>query len=543
MTVSAGSEARRSPTTASENAPVVSMRGIVKRFDGIDALSGVDFELLPGEIHGLLGENGAGKTTLMNILDGLIAPDAGTISIRGEEVELNSPQNAIEHGIGMVHQHFMLVPTLTVAENMILGEPTGTLIRQQHVRAVEKRVSEASQRYGLDVDPHSRVWQLSVGQQQRVEILRALYRNARILILDEPTATLTPSETEQLLPRLRALADEGASVVFITHHLTEVLEWTDRITVLRRGRRVATLRPSETNVQELARIMVGRDVALKSLGVDVSAPGEAKRVRRDEAAHAMLEVRGLEARDDMGTAALRGVDIAAYGGEIVAIAGVEGNGQVELEEVLFGLRRASAGTVLLDGQDVTTVSPHERLERGLGIVPSDRYRRGLIRALSVADNLVLDRIGKEPFGVRTVRRKAIWTHALELIKRFSIRVSSPGQPAGTLSGGNAQRVVLARTMSRDLRCLIAAQPTRGLDVGSTEFVWAQLDAARKAGVAILLISTDLDEVLAVSDRCFVMYRGKLVAGWPRAELDRERIGLAMGGAAGSIDASEGGTGR
>ena len=519
-----------SPVVDVDRRPAVSMQGIFKRFGGVEALGGVDFEVMPGEIHGLLGENGAGKTTLMNILDGLVAPDTGTISIHGERIELHSPRDAIAHGIGMVHQHFMLVPTLTVAENMILGEPGGVLVSRRRVKAVEEHIRKTSDRYGLAVDPRAHVWELSVGQQQRVEILRALYRNARILILDEPTATLTPIETEHVLPRLRALADEGASVVFITHHLAEVLEWTDRITVLRRGKRVATLRPFETSARELARIMVGRDVALKSVGMaDISTNGERQGPARDPTDTPMLAVRGLEARSDKGALALHGMEFATHRGEIVAIAGVEGNGQAELEEVLFGLRPATAGSVSLDGQDVTTLTTGERIDRGVGIIPSDRYRRGLIRALSVAENLVLDRIGEEPFGRRTVRRKAIWTHGLELIQRFSIRVSGPGQSAGTLSGGNAQRVVLARTMSRNLRCLIAAQPTRGLDVGSTEFVWSQLDAARKAGVAILLISNDLDEVLAISDRCFVIYRGRLVASWPRAQLDRERIGLAMGG--------------
>lgn len=538
MTVAVDGRSPGPARGAGDQTPSALMTGIVKRFRGVVALGGVDLELLPGEIHGLLGENGAGKSTLMNILDGLIPPDAGTIAIQGRPVELNNPQDAIAHGIGMVHQHFMLVPTLTVAENMILGERTGAFVPRARVRAVEERIREASERYGLEVDPRALVWQLSVGQQQRVEILRALYRNARVLILDEPTATLTPIETEQLLPRLRALADEGASIVFITHHLAEVLEWTDRITVLRRGKGVASLRPAETDVRELARIMVGRDVALTSLGVDISPTADAEDAGQVEPATPMLEVRGLEARGDQRTLALRGLDFVARAGEIVAIAGVEGNGQAELEEVLFGLRTATAGSVRLGGIDVTTTTPRERLDCGAGIIPSDRYRRGIVRALPVVENLLLDRIGEGAFGRRTLKRKAIRTHGMELIERYSIRVSGPAQSAGTLSGGNAQRVVLARTMSRDLRCLIAAQPTRGLDVGSMEFVWSQLDSARKAGVAILLISTDLDEVLAISDRCLVMYRGRLVASWPRAQLDRERIGLAMGGVVESSDPRE-----
>jgi general nucleoside transport system ATP-binding protein len=516
------------------------MCGIGKRFGPVQALDGVDFALHPGEIHALLGENGAGKTTLMNILYALHQPDAGTLTVGGRQHALRTPQDAIAAGIGMVHQHFMLAPTLTVAENMVLGERGGPLLRARDLAVVEQRLRELGERYGLEVDPRARVWQLSVGEQQRVEILRALFRDARILILDEPTATLTPVETEHLFPRLRALAREGVAIVFITHHLEDVLRWADRITVLRHGKLAGAPRPAETSAQELARLMVGRDVTLMSVATGQRSIGAAAAERLAAAGRPVLEVRMVSAVGDRGMPALQGVDFSVAAGEIVAIAGVEGNGQAELEEVLFGLRTVREGTVLMDGRDVTVADPRERLRLGLGLVPSDRYRRGVIRELPVADNLALDCIGQAPYGGRLrVDRRAIRERAQTLIERYQIHVGDLRQPCGTLSGGNVQRVVLARTLTRDLRCLIAAQPTRGLDVGAIEFVWEQLAAARDAGLAIVLISTDLDEVMSMADRCCVLYRGRVVGRWSRHELDRERVGLAMGGLNGEAQAPVG----
>jgi general nucleoside transport system ATP-binding protein len=514
----------------------VDMRGIVKRFGSVEALTGVDLDVRRGEIHALLGENGAGKTTLMNVLYGLVPPDEGTIEVDGTPVVVESPEDATGAGIGMVHQHFMLVPTLTVTENMVLGDRGKPVLRRSELRAVARKLEELGARTGLEVDPSARVWQLSVGEQQRVEILRALYRGARILILDEPTATLTPVETETLFTKLRAMTEEGTSVVFITHHLEEVMAWADRITVLRRGERVGTLDPRETSPGDLARMMVGRDVKLMRVVAGERRMADDADTAGGKPAGAVLRASGLKASGDRGTPALRGVSFSVAPGEILAVAGVEGNGQPELEEVLFGLRAPEEGSLVLRDEDVTTLRPARRLDRGMALVPSDRYRRGLIRELSVADNLVCDRIDTRPFGsALAVNRKAIRDYAGGLIERFGIRVSGPDQPAGTLSGGNAQRVVLARSLSRELRCLIAAQPTRGLDVGAIEVVWEQLAAARAQGLGIVLISTDLDEVMSLADRCCVLYRGELVATWPQRELDRERIGLAMGGSVATAD--------
>ncbi len=517
-------------------APTVSAHGIVKRFGAVVALAGVDFEVRSGEIHALLGENGAGKSTLMNILSGLLRPDEGEIRIGSERVVLRSPHTAVRRGIGMVHQHFMLVPTLTVAENMVLGERGGPLVGKGRLGRVGAKIRRLSDHYGLGIEPDALVWQLSVGEQQRVEILRALYHDARVLILDEPTATLTPQEADRLLPRLRSLADAGAGVVFITHHLDEVMAHTDRITVFRQGREVATLMPSETTTRELARMMVGRDVTLQSVLVDAGGrrlEGERPRLRGAGARSPVLRVEGLVARGDKGTIAVEGTTFAIAAGEVVAVAGVDGNGQAELEEALAGLREIVEGEIWLGDEELTRQPPPERLAAGMGLIPSDRYRRGLIRALSIADNLVYDRVARPPYGsLLALNRRALLARARKLMEQYSIQAASLRQQAGRLSGGNAQRVVLARTVDHGLRCLVAAQPTRGLDVGATEYVWEMLASCRAAEVAVLLISTDLDEVLALADRCYVMYRGRFATELSGDRLTRDAIGLAMGGVAG-----------
>ncbi|MGQ0668779.1 MAG: ABC transporter ATP-binding protein [Actinomycetota bacterium] len=508
------------------------MRGITKRFSRVVANDAIDFDARDGEIHGLLGENGAGKTTLMNILSGFLHADRGTIDIKGKRAGIRIPLDAFAHGIGMVHQQSALVPTLTVAENMLLGE-RGFRLSRASIEKTSKEIAALAERHGLAVNPAAFVWQLSVGERQRAEILRALHRDARVLILDEPTASLTPTEVEPLLEKLRTMAAGGATVILITHHLDEVMSCADRITVLRGGKRVATLSSADTNTRELARLMVGRDVALQSVltNPEESLAADEQSSPEPGATEPVLQVRNLTAEGARGVPALYDESFTVRRGEIVAVAGVEGNGQAELEEVLFGLRVPEAGRIVVGGEDVTGREPEELLRRGVGFIPSDRYRRGLVRSLSIANNLVLDRIDRRPYGTRLVLHpKAILADALDLIQRFSIHAASAGQPAGSLSGGNAQRVVLARALSSDLRVLIAAQPTRGLDVGATGFVWEQLRAQRENGVGIFLISTDLDEVFALADACYVMYRGRLVGPWARDDFDREEFGLAMGGA-------------
>jgi general nucleoside transport system ATP-binding protein len=498
---------------------LVELRGITKRFaGGVLANDGINLDLGRGEILALLGENGASKSTLMSILYGLVRPDAGEIRLRGQPLRLGSAQDAIRHGLGMVHQHFMLVPRLTVTENLMLGRrpPRPPLLEDRHQAAA--RIAELAHRYGLAVDPEARVDRLSVGQQQRVEILKALHRGAEILILDEPTAVLTPQEAEQLLGVLEALAAEGRSIVLISHKLEEVLRVAHRIAVLRDGRLVALVPAASADAATLGRLMVGRELA-SAAGPRTSRRGEP-----------VLTLEGVEAADDRGITALHGIDLQVHAGEIVGIAGVDGNGQRELEEVIAGLRPVRAGRVLLAGREVTMAPPRQRLAAGLGYVASDRYGRALLRDFSLADNLVLEEIHRPPFSrASLLDRNAIAHHARRLIEAFAVRPASPSSPAGRLSGGNAQKLVLARALSRSPSLLLACQPTRGVDVGAIERLHGELRHRRDQGMAILLISTELSEVRALSDRILVLYEGRIAGERSAGAASAEELGTLMGG--------------
>jgi simple sugar transport system ATP-binding protein len=504
----------------SDDAPVLEMRGISKRFaSGTLANDSIDLDLAPGEIHALLGENGAGKTTLMNILYGLVTPDEGELRIDGRPVTVQGPADAIARGIGMVHQHFMLVPVLSVTENIVLGQEVTRIDGILDMPTAMRRVREVAEGLGFTVDPRARVDQLSVGQQQRVEILKAVYRGARILVLDEPTAVLTPQETREIFAVLRRLVAGGTSIIFISHKLDEVLEIADRVTVIRRGKVVGTRRPTETSESELATLMVGRAVSLR-VDRGRSRPGDV-----------VLDVRGLRATDDRRHEVCQGIDIAVRAGEIVGIAGVAGNGQDELIESLFGLRKPTAGTVSLAGRDIATASVDERRDLGVSLVPADRQRYGLVLTFSLPDNLVLTRYAEPPYarGLGGFVRQdgAIRAEAERLVKEFDIRTPALDVTAGTLSGGNQQKVVVAREFRHDLKLLLLDQPTRGLDVGSIEFIHRQVIDRRNAGVAVLLVSAELDEVLDLSDRVLIMYRGRIVGSFDAADPQREKIGLLM----------------
>jgi simple sugar transport system ATP-binding protein len=499
-----------------EATPVLTMRGITKRYPGVLANDAIDLDLRPGEIHALLGENGAGKSTLMNILYGLAVPDEGTILIDGEPVDILSPHDAIERGISMVHQHFMLIPVLSVADNILLGEETMANPIFIDRNEAHRRIVALGQQFGFEIDPEAKIETLSVGWQQRVEILKALYRKARILVLDEPTAVLTPQETEEIFAVLRRLAAEGHAIIFISHKLYEVLEIADRITVIRRGRVVGERIPSETDEEDLAELMVGRNVQLT--------------VDRGEShpADVVLSVKGLRAKDDRGREAVRGVDLEVKAGEILGIAGVAGNGQDELVEVLTGLRKPTVGSVAMVGADVTGWGPRQLYEAGLAHVPGDRHRWALIMSFPLEDNLVLTSYYRPPFARGMVRQDgAIDAWAKELIERFDIRTPSATVAADTLSGGNQQKAVVAREFSREPKVLVLDQPTRGLDVGSIEFIHSRAIEMRDAGAAILLVSAELDEVLELSDRIAVMYRGELVATLDGRGANKEEVGLLM----------------
>ena len=504
----------------SDKTAVLEMRRVTKRFaTGTLANDSIDLDLGEREIHALLGENGAGKTTLMNILYGLVTPDEGEIRIDGTPVTIQGPADAIARGIGMVHQHFMLVPVLSVAENVVLGQEISTVGGILDMRTAERRIRELADRLGFTVDPGARVNQLSLGQQQRVEILKAIYRGARILVLDEPTAVLTPQETREIFGVLRRLREDGTSIIFISHKLDEVLEIADRITVIRRGKVVGSRKPSQTNKDELAELMVGRAVSLR-VDRGQSHPGDVT-----------LEVVGLRALDDRHHEILTGVDLNVRGGEIVGIAGVGGNGQDELVECVVGLRKPIAGTIRLAGRDVTRLSVEARRDLGIAYVPADRQRFGLVLPYLLPDNFVLTRYGEVPYagGVGGFVRQAgpIRKEAGRLAKEFDVRASSLDVAASTLSGGNQQKVVVAREFRHDLRVLVVDQPTRGLDVGSIEFIHKQVIERRDAGVAVLLVSAELDEVLDLSDRILVMYHGRVVGTFAAAEAQREKVGLLM----------------
>jgi ABC-type uncharacterized transport system ATPase subunit len=513
-----------------ESDVMVRLEGITKVFPGVVANDNVSFEVRRGEIHALLGENGAGKTTVTSILYGLYQADSGRIFLRGQPVEIRSTRDAIRYGIGMIHQHFMLIPTLTVVENIVLGlrSPREPFL---DLASVRRRVREISREYGLEVDPDAEVWQLSVGMQQRVEIIKALYRGADLLIMDEPTSVLTPGEVHDLFRVLRQLVSEGHSVIFITHKLEEVMEIADRITVLRGGKVVATVDRARTDKSALARMMVGREVLFR-LDKEQVDPGEV-----------VLEVQDLMVYNDRGLLGLKGVSLEVREGEILGVAGVDGNGQLELAEAIAGLRPIVAGKVRIKGVDVTGAPPRSIHEMNVAHIPEDRQKTGLILDFTVKENLVLKDFYRYPLSVRGVlQHRTIQERAQELIRAFDIRCPGPDVRVRQLSGGNQQKVVLARELSRRPDLIVSMQATRGLDVGATEYVERKILEQRAAGAAILYISTELEEIFALSDRIAVLHGGELMGIVDAAQADPEEVGLMMAGAKRLYSATVGGDG-
>ncbi len=508
-----------------EHEIVLEAKGITKKFPGVLANDQVDFDLYKGEIHALLGENGAGKSTLVNILYGLYHPDEGEVKVEGVPMQLNSSRDAIKHGIGMVHQHFMLIPVFTVTENIMLGEetshravPNENPLAKLDRAEVAQKVRELSHQYGLEVDPDAIVGDLPVGLQQRVEIVKALYREAKILILDEPTAVLTPQEAEDLFRIMHDLNNKGVSIIFITHKLKEVLAVADRITVMRTGRVVGTTNPKDSDEHKLAEMMVGREVILTVQ----KKPAQPK--------EDVLVVNDLRVKDVRGLEAVRGVSFSVRAGEVLGVAGVQGNGQTELAEALCGLRLSEGGGFSIEGHDLTGKPPRPITETGLANIPEDRQRHGLVLSYSIADNLVLCDYYQPRFSKGIViQQKEVDANAQKLIKAYDVRTPSAFTAAGKLSGGNQQKVIVARELSRPVKLLIASQPTRGLDVGSIEYIHKEIINMRDRGVAVLLVSAELDEIMSLSDRIAVMYRGEIVETIDRKDATRERLGLLMAG--------------
>ena len=494
------------------------IRHVTKRFPGVLANDDVSFDLRKGEIHALLGENGAGKSTLMNVVYGLYAPDEGEFLIDGKQVEINGPHDAINYGIGMVHQHFMLVPVFSVTENMILGSEVtkGTSLDLKRAR---REILEISEAYGLEVDPDAIVEDIPVGVQQRVEILKALYRKARILVLDEPTAVLTPQEADDLFHVMRNLTEKGVSIIFITHKLKEILNVADRVTVMRRGKVVGHTTPAETDQQGLATMMVGRDVLLEV----EKAPANPAEI--------VLEISDLTIKDDREVSVVKDISFEVRAGEILGIAGVQGNGQTELAEAMTGLCGVDAGTIKLLGEAIPFEKPRYLVEHGLGHVPEDRHKHGLVLPYNLADNMVLCTYYQKPFAGKMLMRnqQAIQKNADGLMERFDVRAPSTDVAASTLSGGNQQKVIVGREFSRGIKVLVANQPTRGLDVGSIEYIHKEIVKMRDEGVGVVVISAELDEILSLADRIAVMFRGEIVTVLDAKDATREKLGLWMAG--------------
>ncbi len=497
---------------------ILELHGITKRFPGVLANDHIDLDLREGEIHALLGENGAGKTTLMNILYGLYKPDEGEIRVNGQKVEIHSPRDAIACGIGMVHQHFMLVPVFTGVDNVMLGDEyvhTGGFLDR---RKAANRILKISQQYNLQVDPYAYIKDLPVGIQQRVEIIKLLFREANMLILDEPTAVLTPQEVDELFKIMKSLVASGKSIIFITHKLREVLDFSDRITVIRNGKVVGTTTPQESDQSKLASMMVGRQIELT---ID-KKPAEPQEV--------VLEVRDLKVLDARKLIAVNGVSFEVRAGEVLGIAGVQGNGQTELVRALTGMQHAVSGEIRVFGKPMTHASPKEFFEMGAAHIPEDRQKDGLVLSYPVKDNFILNTYYKPPYARGIVlQQPEIIAHAVELVEKFDIRTPSILTTLSSLSGGNQQKVIVAREFSRPIKLLIASQPTRGLDVGSIEYIHHRLIEKRDEGCAVLLVSTELDEIMQLSDRIAVMYRGRIVATVNAAETTKEQIGLYMAG--------------